>query len=89
MPIEIPPKEINAKYLRIEVQPVRLQDNFSLTGVEARLSCLSSTRKIVEVVCAFTNCDTDFTEKDAVSVDVTEGFPLLVKKLSPSYDRSA
>ncbi|CAN5621640.1 hypothetical protein BH23GEM7_BH23GEM7_08470 [soil metagenome] len=63
------------------------QDNFSLTSVEVRPSRLSSTRKIVEVIFAFTDRETDFTEKYAVSVDVTEEFPFLVKKLSPYYDR--
>lgn len=63
------------------------QDNFSLTSVEVRPSRLSSTRKIVEVIFAFTHRETDFTEKSAVSVDVTEEFPFLVRKLSPYFDR--
>jgi hypothetical protein len=63
------------------------QDNFSLTSVEVRPSRLSSTRKIVEVIFAFANRESDFTEKSAVSVDVTEEFPFLVRKLSPYYDR--
>ena len=61
--------------------------DFSLTGVEVRPSPLSSTRSIVEVVFAFTNRNTDFTEKFFVRVDVSEEFPFLVTKLSPYYDR--
>jgi hypothetical protein len=59
----------------------------SLTGVEVRLSPLSSTRKIVDVIFAYTNRNTDFTEKFCVRVDVTEEFPFLVTKMSPHYDR--
>ena len=54
-----------------------------LTGVEVRSSPLSSTRKIVDVVFAYTNRNTNFTEKFCVRVDVTEEFPFLVTKLSP------
>jgi PatG C-terminal len=59
----------------------------SLSGVEVRPSPLSGTRNIVEVVFAFSNRNTDFTEKSFVRVDVTEEFPFLVTKLSPYYDR--
>jgi hypothetical protein len=61
--------------------------DFSLTGVEARPSPLSGTRNIVEVIFAYTDRKTDFTEKFCVGVDVTEEFPFLVKKLSPYFDR--
>jgi hypothetical protein len=61
--------------------------DFSLTGVEARRSPLSGTRAIVDVIFAYTNRRTDFTEKFFVRVDVTEEFPFLVTKLSPYYDR--
>jgi hypothetical protein len=62
--------------------------DFSLTGVEARPSPLSSTRRIVDVIFAYTNRKSDFTEKFFVRVDVTEEFPFLVTKLSPYYDRT-
>ena len=61
----------------------------SLTGVEVRPSPLSSTRKIVDVIFAYTNRNTDFTEKFFVRVDVTEEFPFLVTKMSPYFDRNA
>lgn len=59
----------------------------SLTAVEVRPSRLSGTRKIVDVIFAFTNRSTDVTEKYFVRVDVTEEFPFLVTKLSPYYNR--
>jgi hypothetical protein len=62
--------------------------DFSLTAVEARPSPLSSTRRIVDVIFAYTNRNTDFTEKFCVRVDVTEEFPFLVTKMSPYFDRS-
>jgi PatG Domain len=61
--------------------------NFSLTGVDVRTSLLSGTRKILDVIFAYTNRSTDFTEKFFVRVDVTEEFPFLVTKMSPYYDR--
>ena len=59
----------------------------SLTGVDVRPSPLSSTRNIVDVIFAYTNRNTDFTEKFFVRCDVTEEFPFLVTKMSPYYDR--
>jgi len=59
----------------------------SLTGVEVRPSPLSSTRNIVDVIFAYTNRNTDFTEKFYARCDMTEEFPFLVTKLSPYYDR--
>jgi hypothetical protein len=61
--------------------------DFSLTGVGVRPSPLSGTRNIVDVIFAYTDRKTDFTEKFCVRVDVTEEFPFLVTKLSPYYDR--
>lgn len=61
--------------------------NSSLAGVNALLSRLSGTRKIVDVVFTYTNRSTDVQEKYFVRVDVTEEFPFLVTKLSPYYDR--
>jgi hypothetical protein len=59
----------------------------SLTAVEVRPSRLNSTRKIVDIIFAFTNRNTDVTEKYFVRVDVSEEFPFLVTKLSQYYDR--
>ncbi|MGH8627538.1 MAG: hypothetical protein ACREYC_20475 [Gammaproteobacteria bacterium] len=61
--------------------------NSSLTGVEGRLSRLSGTRTIVDVIFSYTHRQTDVSEKFFVRVDVTEEFPFLVTKMSPYYDR--
>ena len=58
----------------------------SLSGVDVIPSALSGARKVVDVIFSYTNRNTDVTEKSYVSVDVTEEFPFLVKKLS-SYHR--
>jgi len=65
----------------------RFRQAFSLTGVEVRPSSLSSTRNVVDVIFAYTDRKTDFTEKSFVRCDITEEFPFLVTKLSPYYDR--
>ncbi len=59
----------------------------SLTGVDTLRPSVSSTRSLVDVVFAYTDRATDFTEKYAVRVDVTEQFPFLVSKLTPFFDR--
>jgi PatG Domain len=61
--------------------------NFSLSAVEVRLSRLSGTRKIVDVIFSYRNRNTDVEEKYFVRVDVTEEFPFLVTRLSPFYER--
>jgi hypothetical protein len=61
--------------------------NASLTAVDVRLSPLSGTRKVVDVIFSYTNRNTDVVEKFFVRVDVTEEYPFLVTKLSPYYDR--
>jgi len=61
--------------------------NESLTAVDVNPSPLSGTRKVVEVIFAFTNRNTDVVSKQSVRVDVTDEFPFLVTKLSPYYDR--
>lgn len=60
--------------------------DFSLTGVNVRISSLGSPRKIVDVVFTYTHRDSDFIEKFFNRVDVTEEFPFLVTRLSPYYD---
>jgi hypothetical protein len=60
---------------------------FSLSGVEVRPAFSGGHRRIVDAIFTYTNRSTDFAEKFAVRVDVTEEFPFLVTKLSPYYDR--
>jgi hypothetical protein len=59
--------------------------DFSLTDVDVRPSSLSGVRRIVDVIFAYTNRNTDFTERFFVRVDVSEEFPFLVTKLSPYF----
>jgi len=61
--------------------------NESLTAVEVHPSPLSGTRKVVDVIFAFTNRNSDVVSKQSVRVDVTDEFPFLVTKMSPYYDR--
>jgi hypothetical protein len=61
--------------------------NASLSAVEVRVSPLSGTRRIMEVVFSFTNRATDVVEKFFTRVDVTEEFPFLVTRMSPYFDR--
>lgn len=65
----------------------QLARDASLTAVEVRPSVLSGTRRIMEVILAYTDRHTDVIEKWFTRVDVTEKFPFLVTKLSPYYDR--
>jgi hypothetical protein len=62
-------------------------NNASFTSVDVLPSPLSGTRKIVDVVFAFTARDTDVVSKYFVRVDVTECFPFLITKMSPYFDR--
>jgi hypothetical protein len=59
----------------------------SLSAVDVQPSALSGVRKIMEVVFSFTNRNTGVVQKFAVRVDVTDEFPFLVTRLSPTYDR--
>jgi hypothetical protein len=59
----------------------------SLTAVEVRPSRLSGIRKVIDAIFAYTNRQTDVTEKYFVRVDVTEEFPFLVTKIAPYFDR--
>lgn len=65
----------------------RHAQNASLAAVDIRSSRLSGVRRIVDVIFAYTNRQTDVTDKYFVRVDVTEEFPFLVTRMSPYYDR--
>jgi PatG C-terminal len=62
------------------------EQNCSLTSVTVRPSRLTGTRRIVDVIFAYTHRQTSVTEKYFIRVDVTEEFPFLVIRLSPYYD---
>lgn len=61
--------------------------DFSLTGVVVRPAPLNGTRTMADVIFSYTHRATDFVEKYAIRVDITEEFPFLVTKLSPYFDR--
>jgi hypothetical protein len=61
--------------------------NASLSSIEVRRAPVTSGRTLMDVIFAFTDRQTDVTDKLAVRVDVTEMFPFLVTKLSPYVDR--
>jgi hypothetical protein len=79
---------LSVRYERIYSHTAEMfNKNFSLSAIEVHPSSLSGVRKILDVVFVYTNRNTDVDEKYFTSVDVTEEFPFLVKKLSPYYDR--
>jgi len=59
----------------------------ALSAVYVLPSALSGTRRVVDVIFAFTNRNTDVVEKYLIRVDVTEQFPFLLTKWSPYFDR--
>jgi hypothetical protein len=59
--------------------------NRSLASVETRLSPLTGTRTIVDVILTYRDRATDAEESFLTRVDVTETFPFLVTKLSPYF----
>lgn len=56
-------------------------ENYSFTAVEVRMSPLSATRKIVDVIFSYENRANRATQKWFARVDVTEEFPFLVSPL--------
>jgi hypothetical protein len=60
-----------------------------LTAADAQPCPVSGARTVVDVVFSYTSRQTNFTEKSAVRVDVTDEFPFLVTGLTPCYDRGA
>lgn len=63
-------------------------EEFSLSGVDVRRSPLADARNVVDCIFSYTSRRSGFTEKVAVSVDVTDEFPFLVGGMSAYYDRS-
>jgi hypothetical protein len=69
-------EEVESKYARLKI----LWGAPTIRRFTARCSRLKHIR-------AYTDRNTDVTEKYFARVDVTENFPFLVTKLSPYYDR--
>lgn len=65
-----------------------LQDeNYSFNSVEVRLSRLSGTRKIVDVIFSYENRTNRAMQKWFVRVDVTEEFPFLISPMQQYFER--
>jgi hypothetical protein len=77
------------RYSRIyETAASEIARNASFTSIDVLPSPLSGTRRIVDVIFAFTSRETDVVSKHFVRVDVTDEFPFLVTPMSPYYDRN-
>jgi hypothetical protein len=74
----------DAIYHRAAEQNAR---DYSLSAVTTRVSPLSHSRKMLNVIFAYTHRTTDVVEKFFTCVDVTDEFPFLVTKLTPTFDR--
>ncbi len=70
-----------------EMAAEQFSKSASLTAVHTRPSALSGVRRLVNVFFSYTHRQTDVVEKFFVCVDVTDEFPFLVTKLTPTYDR--
>ncbi|GAA4630417.1 hypothetical protein GCM10023196_055700 [Actinoallomurus vinaceus] len=76
------------RYPEIYVRTARaFAEDFSLSGVDVRRSPLGGARTVVDCIFTYTSRRAGFTEKAAVSVDVTDELPFLVNRLSTYYDR--
>jgi PatG C-terminal len=78
---------LSVRYDQIYIRTQIMQDrNFSLSGIEVRLSRLSGTRKIVDVILTYEDRSSAATEKWFTRVDVTEEFPFLVTPLQQFFE---
>jgi len=76
------------RYDQIYIRTQLMQDrNFSLNGIEVRLSRLAGIRKIVDVILTYEERTSAATEKWFTRVDVTEEFPFLVTPLQQFFER--
>lgn len=62
------------------------KQNYSLTGIETRMSRISGTRRIVEVIFYYTHRNTDVSKKFFCRVDVTEKYPYMITGLMEFYE---
>ncbi|MGW5781626.1 cyanobactin maturation protease PatG family protein [Streptomyces sp. NPDC003863] len=53
----------------------RSMDGFSLSAIDVRPSAVDGARRVMDVVLSYTSRSNDVTEKQFVSVDVTDEFP--------------
>jgi hypothetical protein len=61
--------------------------NYSFTAIQSRMSRLSSTRKIVDIIFTYTHRESRYVDKWFVRVDVTEEFPFIHTTLGRYFER--
>jgi len=79
---------LSVRYDEIYHRTQSLQDeNYSFTSVDVRLSRLSGTRKIVDVIFTYENRTNRAIQQWFTRVDVTEEFPFLVSPMQQYFGR--
>jgi len=79
---------LSVRYDEIYHRTQSMQDeNYSFTAVDVRLSRLSGTRKIVDVIFTYENRTNRAIQQWFTRVDVTEEFPFLVNPMQQYFER--
>jgi hypothetical protein len=79
---------LSVRYDEIYHRTQLLQDeNYSFSGVEVKLSPLSGTRKVVDVIFSYENRANRAVQKWFARVDVTEEFPFLGSPMQEYFGR--
>jgi len=79
---------LSVRYDEVYHRTQLMQDeNYSFTAIEVRLSRLSSSRKIVDVVFTYENRTNRAIQQWFTRVDVTEEFPFLVSPMQQYFER--
>ena len=79
---------LSVRYDEIYHRTQSMQDeNYSLTAIDVRLSRLSGTRKIVDVIFTYENRTNRAIQQWFTRVDVTEEFPFLVSPMQQYFER--
>jgi hypothetical protein len=79
---------LSVRYDEIYHRTQTMQDeNYSFTGIDVRLSRLSGTRKIVDVIFTYENRTNRAIQQWFTRVDVTEEFPFLVSPMQQYFER--
>ena len=79
---------LSVRYDEIYHRTQALQDeNYSFTAVDVRLSRLSGTRKIDDVIFTYENRTNRAIQQYFVRIDITEEFPFLVSHMQQYFER--
>jgi hypothetical protein len=78
---------LSVRYPRIYTVVTEEQErNTTLAGVDARLSPVSTVRRVIDVIFSFRNRQTDVVTKYLARVDVHDEHPFLMTPISQYYD---